>query len=297
MLITNDYKLPEEFLWMNEGQEPGFNPENKIIRVTTLIGSPQKAILAKRFGEKMDVADTLNMQLGTGLHALLEKRNKELTNVVAESHWVRNFEGWTISGTIDSIIYGSRKEWAIKDYKVTSTWTVVFENFNKYILQLNIYNWLTKMGAIKLSVNMVLRDWSKSKAQRGGNYPRIPYYHLDVPIWSEAEVETYIASQLKRFEELNKKTDAELLENVWCTEEERMSRPTKYAVMKNNNKTATAVCETADQALAYIEKLQQEDTKNTYRIEERPGANMCLDYCPVRHVCGLAKGARIVEGL
>jgi hypothetical protein len=45
-----------------------------------------------------------------------------------------------------------------------------------------------------------------------------------------------------------------------------------------------------DEATPYADNLG----KGHY-IEKREGVNMCSKYCPVRHICGIDKGAKIIE--
>ena len=300
MIITNDFDLPEEFVDLQEEQSVGFDPDKKIIRVTKLIGSPQAAVLGHRFGEMRDASESLFMLMGTGVHKILEERNRKKTDRLVESTYETNIDGWSIRGTIDLMLLDENgKVVAIKDYKVTSTWTVVFESYEKYIAQLNVYKYIVQQHLdcdIKtLEANLIMRDWQKSKAEREANYPRIGFQRVKVPIWDDSFTLEYIRSQIRRLELINSLSDKDLLSNVFCTPEERLSRPDKFAVMKNNNKTAAAVCQTADEAFEYIQRKQIEDPKSVYKVEIRKGEDLCLKYCPVRHVCGLAKGAKIVE--
>ena len=78
-----------------------------------------------------------------------------------------------------------------------------------------------------------------------------------------------------------------------CTQEERWSTATKYAVMKEGRKTALKVCDDRETA----ELFMKSQTGDLY-IQERPGEDKrCMDYCPCAEFCSYYKALLKAEEL
>jgi len=100
----------------------------------------------------------------------------------------------------------------------------------------------------------------------------------------------YIENFIKeRFLELKKYEDIPDDELPICTDEERWREPTKYAVKKKVNKTATKLHETLEDAENHLKNLEDK-FPNIYEIEVREGTDKkCLEYCSCCQFCSYYK--------
>jgi hypothetical protein len=271
--VTNNHELPEQILRLaieadQEGIEPvvsNIKDIQKLVRVTELISSPQKWLLSKRYGKRMDIADMINILLGRAYHEYFSQRN---SNEVSEQRTTKDYKGWQITGQFDLFLNDD----TLIDHKVSSVWTYTFRRFESYEKQLNVYNWLNDFKAKKLKVWLVMRDWSQSKV--GGNYPTIPFAEIDIPVWTQKKTLEYLDAQIQRFNEI---LTAPVTEQVFCNQEEQMLRK-KYSI---NGKSFSNL-EGARGAIKYAldHGFTEDDIKPIYT-----GYPQCLNYCPVRHVC------------
>ena len=70
-----------------------------------------------------------------------------------------------------------------------------------------------------------------------------------------------------------------------CTPEERWAKPPKFAVMKNQNKRATKLFDTEEEAQSFID-FHSRNSKDKFFIEKRPGTDgKCSEYCSVCEFC------------
>jgi hypothetical protein len=76
-----------------------------------------------------------------------------------------------------------------------------------------------------------------------------------------------------------------------CSREERWQRDTTFAVYRGQNKRATKVCGSDDEAARYIARQKT----GQWRVERRAGeAVRCQDYCEVAPFCRFGK--RVLAG-
>jgi hypothetical protein len=201
MNVTNIHGLPESIVSaVRNDSYAGPQNELKRISVSTIKDSPRIHFLKVAHWAELteDVSDCLWKLLGTALHTCLERADK--TDAVKEQRLEVELDGITISGQMD-IRDGSK----IFDYKSTSAWTIIFNPGGKpeWIQQLNIYAWLVykKLGIkiTELAVNAILRDHTKSKVTEGGNYPKVPFVTVDLPVWGADKTEAYLKERVKLF--------------------------------------------------------------------------------------------------
>ena len=130
-----------------------------------------------------------------------------------------------------------------------------------------------------LSVIGVLRDWRKADSERRAGYPSAPILELNVPLWSEEEQDEFVRERIRlhRVAELEKEFSG-LPE---CTDEERWTRPGKWAVYKGKNKRALRLFDTKEEAEALANETDDR------RIEERKSEYIrCSNnYCRVNEWC------------
>ena len=179
---------------------------------------------------------------------------------------------------------------SISDYKVTSAWHILFrdESDKSWENQLNCYAWLYRKAGFKvekLRIIAILRDWQKKKAQEDATYPQNPIVVIDIPLWTIEQQSAFVMQQVMLHISVEPLTDDEL---PVCTEDERWADKTRFAVYRNENKTATRVFDSYEQAAALVK--EKSTAKDVYRIEERKGIDKrCVDYCSVNKFCSYYK--------
>lgn len=251
------------------------------LSLTKLIGPPQIRVLERQHAEEIeeDAADRIWALLGQVTHGILERAE---SLAVTEQRLYADLSGWRISGQFDRLTV--LPDGSMQDYKLTSVWSVIDpEPKPEWVAQLNGLRWLAQVNGYppitRLEIVAILRDWSRGKARQGGDYPTHPVKVVPVPLWSSEETETYLTERvhLHQLADHCVATGRVLPE---CSDAERWSKPTTYAVRKPGRKTALRVFD--DRAAA--DQLAAE-TPSGY-VEVRAGESVrCADYCPVARFC------------
>jgi len=276
MKITNKLNLPDEIVAALKTQWYSGNP--KKVSATRLIDAPRIFYLSVRHYDKIeeDVSERVWTLFGSAIHSVLQKT--ELDNHLKEERLSFTKNGITVSGAFD--VYGNQ---TITDYKVTSVWNVIYGSSNdKWEKQLNVYAYMLIKNGFnpqKAQIIAILRDWSASKAKTTADYPKSPIYIHKVKLWSFDRLDAYIDVRTKLFAEAEKKADANL---PFCSDDERWTTQTKYAVMKKGRKSAVKLFDEPEPA----EKLIMDNINKGYYLEIRGGeARRCEEYCSVRDFC------------
>lgn len=284
-MITNKYNLPQTLV--NLAERDTYSRGNANISVTELINSPRIRILKQQRRAEIvqDVSELLWPLLGRALHNVVEQGADE--NHLAEERIFDVVSGWRLSGGIDLQILGSGAEGerlvAISDYKMTTAWAVMNPKPD-WERQLNCYAYLLERTrgwtVTGLTINAIVRDWSRHEAARREGYPEVPLVVLPQTLWSFAERERYVRERMKIHQDAERAFD-------WnepipdCTDEERWFKPGKLAVVKDGRVRALKIFDMAERDEA--EKYAQE---NKAKIEERPGENTrCDNHCQVAQWC------------
>ena len=287
MKITNYYNLPEPLV---SAVSAGIRiPKDKSISTTQLIDSPQIRVLRKYNWHKIeeDVSDMIWMLLGTSVHAVLEQA--DTSNHIADEKLppvIR--KGWNITGIPDLL----DNEGVLSDWKVTSVFSFLLGVKESWTAQLNVYRWLyyyCGFNIKKLQIVAILRDWQKSKLLTDSKYPQCPVHMQNVPMWDIGVTEKYVTDRLELHQTVEQAylIDGSMLD---CTDEERWTKPSTWAVKKKGNKKATRVLNTEDEALKWIEAKELPE-RTLLDIEHRPGSNIrCESYCSVSTFCKQIKG-------
>ena len=240
-----------------------------------MIQPPRITQLTRRHWDEIeiDASDRIWVLLGSAIHVILERG--KLSESLKEEQLEINLDGITITGRPD-LWYN----YSIIDYKVTSIWNIIFEpkGREEYHAQLNCYYYLYKINGFdssKLQICAILRDWQQSKAHDAG-YPPIPVAIIEVPIWPDEKVESYLKERIRMHLEAEKLPDDAL---PLCTPKDMWSKPTTYAIMKPNRKSAVRVCNSREEA-------ESKSFEGEF-IVERPGKRSRCEgrYCDVRPFC------------
>eukprot|EP00918_Siedleckia_nematoides_P026181 GHVU01056465.1.p1 GENE.GHVU01056465.1~~GHVU01056465.1.p1 ORF type:complete len:306 (-),score=41.16 GHVU01056465.1:530-1447(-) len=292
MKITNTYNLPE-FL-MRVSKKKRYSRGNADESATGLIRPPRIARLSALHYKDMekDISDEIWSMLGTSFHELAAFGADK--NYLPEERLFMDREGWTISGAIDLQKVGKtpdgRIQVIIKDYKMTTIYGWQKEK-PEWAQQQNIYAELVRKckgwEVVGIDIIGLLRDWRKSEVERTEGYPPAPIQELPLDVWTSEECLEYIDERIRTHQDSMARVDfGEELPH--CSDEERWSQPSKWAVMKNENKRATKVFETAEAAETGLKFYEEKAKKgDTFFIEHRPGTfSRCVgDWCGVAQWC------------
>jgi hypothetical protein len=283
--ITNNHNLPQTLV--NLAMRDTYSRGNANISVTELIGSPRIRILRseKRSEIVTDVSELLWPLLGRALHNVVEQGADE--QHVAEERLFTEVAGWRLSGGIDLQLLGTgssgERQVSISDYKMTTAWSVMNPKLD-WERQLNCYAYLAEKlrgwEVVDLTINAIVRDWSKHEAARREGYPETPLVVLPQTLWSFAERERYVTERMKLHQDAERSFDwGEPMPE--CTDEERWFRPGKLAVMKDGRVRALKLFDMNER-----EEAEAYAKENKGRVEERPGENTrCDSYCQVAQWC------------
>lgn len=279
MILTNKFGLPDTIV--NVLKRPQYTKGNSHISVTELLSPPQIVQLrAKHEAEiEQDASEMVWSLFGTAVHNILE-HGKDDHHIVEERIFTE-YDGWRISGQIDlQEVYEDGI--AIKDYKVTSAWSVQQEKTD-WRTQLNIYAWLLERAkgveVKSLQIVAIIRDWNRRDAVNKDGYPKAPIVTIDIPIWSHEEQEALIKKRI------NEHSEASLSAQIGhdlpqCTAEDMWEKPTTYAVKKIGGVRAKKVFDNKKDAEALWNTLKD------HEIETRPGGRTrCSGFCNVSQFC------------
>jgi hypothetical protein len=282
---TNRFNLPVPLVKALTGNHK--LPIKGRYSVTSLIDSPLRRCLSMSHGAEIetDVSENLWMLLGTAVHFVIEQSGSGDQEVKIE----KDYNGSTIVGVVDH--YDPETK-TITDWKITSVYSVLKGVKREWETQLNCYTYLLDVPVEKVQIYAILRDWSRAAYRKEVNnlfqskenaYPPIPFVNISVPLWDKEKVNQYIKERV----ELHKLAEETELKNIpQCTEEERWTRPPKFAVAKKAQDRATRLLDTKEDAELYI----AEKKLVSYQIFDRPGQDIrCLDYCGVSKFCPYKK--------
>ena len=281
MKITNNYNMPliaEAYCRNKFSQEIPVAWDS--IGVTALIDSAWKAHLTRLHQDDLtvDVRDIWFAFQGEMKHEALEK--VPLWNALTGKLVLPiPFRGGAIKlrGIPDLLT-----PFTVTDHKTSKVAAVWYMEKDKHVEQLNLYKYLVEkvfqMPINRLVVNMFFNNWEMLRAGKD-NYPEAPSLSYEVPVWTESEAEAYILSRLL--------THFPMEGNLppMCSEKERWMSKDTYAVMKKNNRRATKVCDSLEEAEEYS-KAKGYELGKTHSLEPRKGVDRrCVGFCFVNKYC------------
>ena len=286
MKYTNKYNIPNEIIRSitNDGYDSG----GADLSATGLLQPPQIRILKREHDSEVttDVSDRIWILLGTSVHNILERANMDNTDVLTEQRMFAQIDGYKISGQTDSI---SIEDKIVKDYKVTSVWSVLSALKNgksDWEAQLNIYAYLYRLNhktdVSALNIIAIMRDWSKNGRLRNKDYPKCAVEVIQIPLWTEEEQLDFIKERIKihKTADLIFDLDGTTPE---CTEKERWAKPDTYAVMKKGRKSALRLLPTEEKAKQFMKDYK---VSKDLSIDFRKGVSTrCEGYCEVSQFC------------
>ncbi len=257
---------------------------DKRYSITSLLEPSRIIALKRRYNDKIeqDITDCIFMLLGTKTHFELE--NIELKeNEFVEDHLEYTFEnGYTLSGIIDHY-----DDEYLDDYKTCKAFTLIYKSdYDKWKKQLQMGAYLTykKDGKWRKKGRIIalIKDWNRFESQTKSDYPKYPCQVVKFNLGTPEQVEEMILKLFDNVIKLEQMADDEL---PLCTAEERYNKGTTWAVKKKNNKRASKVHNSEEEAKKHLENLEK-DYPRQYEVEKREGENTrCEFYCSVNKFC------------
>jgi len=253
------------------------------LSATTLIKGVKEILLTDRHWDDItvDVKDSIWALWGTTTHHLLEK---EYDGTFTEERFEETVGSYKVTGRVDC--YDMANE-ILYDYKTTSAWKVVFQNFEDWYMQGMIYSWLLSLKGLKVKkckFVAILRDWSESESLKKDDYPKSPVYTYEFDV-TDADIKSvaeFIKVKVECVEKYREVADDDIPD---CSPDERWAEITKYAVMKEGRKTAVRVFENESEANEYAKELGEK-----HYVETRQGKDKkCTRYCAACKFCSYYK--------
>ena len=283
MIITNKLNMPDAFVKAisnSRHNEPG------TLSATTLLKGTKEIILTDRHFDEItvDASEEVWAVFGTAVHSVLEHQEDE---AFKEEKFSVDVLDYKVTGKVDR--YDMKHE-TIEDWKTASVWKVIFHDFEDWKRQGLIYTWLLRQSGLNvrhIRFIALLKDHSKSEARKKADYPQSPVYIYEFDP-TEEEL-TSIEADIKA-KVLDVSVNAEYEDDVIqaCSPYERWASPSKFAVMKEGRKTAVKLCDTQEEAQAFIDELEKD--KDKHFVEQRKGIDKkCSDYCPCAQFCSYYK--------
>lgn len=279
MPLTNKMNLPQPFVDAATSDHT-YKPNR--YSVTEVLGGTCEAVLKRRHagdGEE-DVSDRLWAVLGSAVHKVLE-----MAQSAPEQHqeqWLCVKVGdYELSGIFD--LY-DESTGTVTDWKVTSVYTVLFGDFEKWRRQTLAYCWMLRQkgfDAHRGQIVAMLRDHNMRKARTERDYPPHPVFVIEWD-FTEDDFKTIESDIFAWFGEVwhQEITDDDELEP--CSPEQCWHKPDTWAVVKNGNKRATKVLDSEGAAEGYMDQMKE----GAYHIEFREGEDTrCQSYCSVAQFC------------
>lgn len=294
MKITNNHNMPEILFDAICNKQYSGEGEKRDYSVTELLKPTKQILLLKRHSEEItqDALDLFWSFYGELIHLTLERaitsNPEKYKDYFSENRYKMTFENKVISGGLD--LY-NKKEKLIMDYKYTSAWTLYYGGRDEWEAQLNIYAKLMREAGYevdKLQICAIFRDWqSKMVGIKGkkGEYPAKQFLVMDIPMWSDLEIDCYLNSRINELVKYENVPDDKI-----PTCDDKWSSPTFYGVYSSGGKCYKKFDSREDAEIWLAEKQYKGCT-----IKENVGVDrLCQSYCPVKQFCSYGRALQAV---
>ena len=265
--------------------------------ITGLNKPPQLVELVKRYGKNLteDVDDRIWSLFGSACHYILAKAAAAIPGAISEQRFITECMGKQVGLKPDLLLPKLDGSFHLVDFKFISVWAIIFEEYEEWFEQTNMYIHALKdrpcfvqagdkllpadnFDITSASIEVAMRDWAASDALKDHEYPQKKTKVIPVSIWTPDHAEKFLCDRVQKHITAENSPDTKLEE---CTAEDRWARPDKFAVKKEGAQKALRVFDTRGEAV----QLQKEKGAG-YNIEYRPGENIrCERYCPAKTIC------------
>ena len=286
--LTNKFNLPEAIVEvLTPKYEHIRNP--KTYYVTDLTKDPRQVHLGIKYSDKIieDVSDKIWALVGKAIHYIIEKMSGQ--DRLKEERLEIEMLGRKIIGRADD--YSEKAKNVLRDWKITSVWSYIYgSSIQSWTEQLNIYDYMFHSYGFEideLEAVVILRDWSKGKASKGGDYPPVQIQVIKIKKWSHQEQEDFIKDRLQKLIDTEELEDDKL---PLCSKENRWAGDDQYAIMKEGRKSALRVVNTKSEAVAWEKgHLEQKPNDKTKIVLRKGEDRKCKDYCNICQWCNYWK--------
>lgn len=269
------------------------------ISTTVLSDSPRIRILKQRHYKELsqDVADNMWALFGTACHHIIELASENCPDYISEIPLEMEVLGKKLSGTAD--LYDKKKK-ILYDFKVTSVWSATKkEDYSGWEAQMNIYAYMLRQMGYEVNqivIVAILKDWHQAEVMRNysgsGIYPSVPVKEISLKMYTDTNMLKFMENRMQMH------VDAEKIDAVLpdCTERERWTKKSQYAVSAPHLKRAIRVFDSEEEAQAQleIEKVKKNNKKkgsgDKLFIKTREGRDVrCESFCAVSQFCDQRK--------
>ena len=203
MKVTNKHNLPQALINFVNAQQNDHVYKPKRYSVTEILNPVRLIMLERRHDDEIeqDVSNMVNLIRGQAVHYIAESHDTSGNSEIKLEQPIR--DGYVLSGRFD--LY-NEEEFAIEDYKDTSTWKIIFGDFEDWRLQGLMYAWmLRKQGKLvfKIRFHALLKDWTARELRlaqlKNSFYPErsIWTWEMDVSTSDIQEIENYIMEKIR----------------------------------------------------------------------------------------------------
>lgn len=280
MIVTNVLNLPAAFV--NAVSVRKHNAPNCYSATTLNKGAKEIVLYDRHFDElETDASENVWAVWGTAVHALLESQSD---NNFHEERFEVAVGNSKVTGQVDSYDLENK---ILNDWKTASVWKIKMQDFADWRAQGLTYAWLMAQNGLevkKCRFVALLKDHSKTEAQRNSDYPQSPVYVYEFEVTPDDLKTTgeRIADKVSEIEAAYKLGDDEIEP---CTDAERWATAEKWAVMKNGRKSAIRLFDNPQDAEALAGELG-----NAHFVEHRKGeSKKCANYCACKDFCNFYK--------
>lgn len=273
MIITNKYNLPEVFV--DAIKNDPYSKGDANISVTGLLSPPLMRHLVEKHDDEItvDASDRMAALYGQAMHYIAERAAAGKFNLLSEKTLYTHYLGWKIKGQFDSVMIA---EGILLDIKTCSSYKVADGQVpEEWVQQTNIYKRMLQkekglvINSIRIAVSV--KDFSKRKARTQSNYPPAAGFMMDVPVWHDDDIDTFIEERVRLHQQLDPPS---------CTEKDIWARSPSWAVMKRGNVRAIRVYDNPDDAAQFA------SSSAALYVEHRLGeAIRCAEYCDAAPFC------------
>jgi hypothetical protein len=268
--ITNRLGLPNAIV--RAIQNDKYSPGDGDISVTSLIQPPQLKRLLRDHHPDEDASDKIWALLGQAVHSILERHAEGHPDVEVEKRLYTMVEGWKVGGQFDEYERGVA---TLRDYKITTVYAA--DGKDEWTQQLNMLRLLcieNGRPVEKMEIVAIFRDWQKNKAAHDKEYPDSQVKVIPIEVWPLDRTRGFMEGRVLLHQAQTPRP---------CTDEERWTKPEKFAVMKVGRKAALKLFDSFNDAQAFIDKSSD---KKLLDIQHRPKTHTrCEGYCAAAPIC------------
>jgi len=284
MVFTNKLNLPPV---LERALKADDYRKNTKYSVTQLLKSERAGILQSRHPNySTDVSENLWRFLGSAVHAFLEKGEGK-SDLTEERIAYTTACGADVSGQFD---HYDGKTFTLTDFKITTKYKVLREDYNDYHKQLLLLAWLLKHEGFdvkNIQSLLILRDWNNQDKRKVSSPIEVIKYDLLEEI-DGLKIKDWVDRKVKFFEDAHKLKDDDLPK---CSEEYRWATKDAYKVYWNEsqaeNPRSRRNFDNCRDAEAYAKTLEKKSKgKKTFRVEFVSGDKFKrCQYCNASEFC------------